>query len=180
MEELINIADEKGNRIGEIEKMEAHMRGVLHEAFSIFIFNDAKQLLLQRRAQHKYHSGGLWTNTCCSHARVGEELESAAHRRLEEEMGFDTGLEEVGTFIYKTDEVGNSLIEHEFDHIFFGYADSNILIAPDPDEVSDWKWMDVDDIRKDIAENPGNHTAWFKMIVHSEYMKLNRKLPIKS
>lgn len=164
MEEFINLVDEKGKRIGEMEKLEAHVKGELHEAFSIFVFNENNELLLQRRALGKYHSGGLWTNTCCSHARVGEDVESAAHRRLAEEMGFDCGLKEAGIFKYRSEDVGNGLIEHEFDHIFIGNIGA-ADIAPDPREVAEWKWMDVDGIKSDISENPSEYTAWFKMIM---------------
>lgn len=136
MQEIINTVDEAGNRIGSLEKIEAHVKGVLHEAFSIFIFNSQNKLLLQKRAEKKYHSGGLWTNTCCGHARVGESLHNAATRRLNEEMGITTPIKEVFHFTYKA-SFSNGLTEHEFDHVFIGYY--NDLIKPNPDEADDCK-----------------------------------------
>ena len=167
MEEIINLVDEKGNRIGEIEKMKAHVEGKLHEAFSIFVFNNKNELLLQRRAHHKYHSGGLLTNTCCSHPRVGENLEAATHRRLIEEMGFDCELKRNRVFSYRADNVGNSLIENEFDYLFFGHMNDDVVILPNPDEVAECKWMSLDSIKSDIVEKHENYTAWFKMIIGS-------------
>jgi len=157
----IILVDEKDNQIGQMDKLEVHQKGLLHRAFSIFIFNDSNQLLLQKRAIDKYHSGGLWTNTCCSHPEEGESLDDACSRRLEEEMGFKTKFNFVTSFIYKA-ELDNQLTEHEFDHVFIGTYNA----APDPNsyEVSDWKYMDLTELERDIETNPNNYTIWFRII----------------
>lgn len=160
MQEKVILVDEYDRETGEMEKMEAHMKGKLHRAFSVFIFNGKGEMMLQRRALSKYHSPGLWTNTCCSHPRKGEEVSNAAHRRLVEEMGFDTKINKVFDFRYKS-EVGQGLIEHEFDHVFLGYYDSRPEI--NPAEVEEWKYMTMEDIEKDISEQPEIYTVWFKI-----------------
>lgn len=162
---LINLVDTNGKRIGKIEKMEAHLKGELHEAFSIFIFNSKKELLLQKRNISKYHSGGLWSNTCCSHAQVDEPLTVAIHRRLKEELGFDCEMKEVHSFTYRV-QFSNGLTEHEFDHMFIGFAD-NVTIIPNPDEVSDYLWMSLEDLRLDIENNPQKYTEWLKIVTSS-------------
>lgn len=155
---LVNQADEQ---LGTMPKMEAHEKGVLHRAFSVFVMNSGGEIMLQQRAAHKYHSPSLWTNTCCSHQRVGESNIEAGVRRLEEEMGFVTELKELFSFVYKAD-FDNGLTEHELDHVMLGYYND----APEinPSEVSGWKWMLPRDIKNDIALNPDNYTAWFKII----------------
>lgn len=163
-EDLINLVDESGTRIGTVEKFEAHKTGVLHEAFSIFVFNKNKELLLQSRNLLKYHSGGLWSNTCCSHARVGEELEIATHRRLQEEMGIDCDLKKLFTFTYKV-PLENGLIEHEFDHVFIGYFDDMPNI--NPEEASEFKWIDLETLKNDVETNPDLYTAWLKIIINN-------------
>jgi isopentenyl-diphosphate delta-isomerase len=165
-EETINLVDEAGNRIGSIGKMEAHIKGKLHEAFSLFIFNDIKELLLQRRAEGKYHSGGLWSNTCCSHPRLGESLGVATHRRLEEEMGFDCDLKEIFSFTYKA-KLSNLLVENEFDHVFIGHVGMFTKITPNLAEVSDYKWSSIPKLREDIQANPQEYTEWFKIALAS-------------
>jgi len=160
-EELVILVNEKDEQIGLMPKMEAHEKAVLHRAFSVFILNDKGELMLQQRALHKYHSPGLWTNTCCSHQRDKETSLGAGKRRLQEEMGFVTNLEERASFIYKA-PFDNGLTEHEFDHILVGHY--NESPNPNPDEVADWKWMAISDIEKDIAKNPNTYTAWFKII----------------
>jgi len=160
MEEKIILVDEKDNEIGAEEKIKTHQEGKLHRAFSIFVFNSQSELLLQRRAEDKYHSGGLWTNTCCSHPREGEELEDAVHRRLQEELGFDCELKEAFSFIYRK-EFDNGLTEHELDHVFVGECEAEP--NPDPAEVSEWKWITLDGLNKDIKENPDNYTYWLKV-----------------
>jgi isopentenyl-diphosphate delta-isomerase len=157
---LVNEADEPQ---GLMEKMEAHEKGLLHRAFSVFVFNEKNELLLQQRAKSKYHSGGLWTNTCCSHPRHGEKNLDAAHRRLMEEMGFDCDLEKLTDFVYRA-ELDHGLTEHEFDHVFVGRWQG----VPDinTDEVESYKWMDVEAVERDIAENPDRYTEWFKIIYH--------------
>ncbi|RLJ08892.1 MAG: isopentenyl-diphosphate delta-isomerase [Candidatus Aenigmatarchaeota archaeon] len=160
MEKVI-LVDEKDNEIGTEEKIKAHQNGgKLHRAFSIFIFNSQGQMLIHRRAAIKYHSPGLWTNACCSHPRPGESLKEAVHRRLKEEMGFDCELEESFSFIYKAD-VGNGLTEWEFDHVFTGRFDGEP--EPNPKEVDDWKWMNIDELKKDIEQNPEKYTPWFRI-----------------
>ncbi len=159
MEKVI-LVDNQDNALGEMEKQEAHVKGVLHRAFSIFIFNTKKELLLHQRAYQKYHSGGLWTNTCCSHPRPDEETKDAANRRLMEEMGISCELRKQFSFIYKA-ELDNNLYEHELDHVFFGTTNDHPLI--NKEEVADYKYMTISDIQKDIIKNPSLYTAWFKI-----------------
>ena len=161
MSEFVVLVDENDQDLELMEKMEAHEKGLLHRAFSVFILNDKGELMLQRRALEKYHSGGLWTNTCCSHPRQGETVEAAAHRRLMEEMGFDCNIEKAFDFIYRA-ELDKGLTEHEVDHLFIGHFSGQPQI--NPDEVAEWKWLGIDDVRKDLAENPQNYTAWFSII----------------
>jgi len=156
---LVNKHDEE---IGTMEKMEAHLQGMLHRAFSILIFNSQRKLLIHRRAFGKYHSEGLWTNTCCSHPFPGEDLVEAANRRLREEMGMKTSLAPLFSFIYRA-ELENDLVEHELDHVLIGFTDDQPRV--NPDEVSDYKWMAMYEIEEDIEKNPGNYTAWFKKII---------------
>jgi isopentenyl-diphosphate delta-isomerase len=152
---LVNENDEP---IGAMEKIEAHKKGLLHRAFSIFIFNDKGELLLQRRALGKYHSGGLWTNSCCGHPQPGEETKKAAQRRLQEEMGFSTPLEKIFDFIYKTD-FGNGLTEYEFDHVLAGRYEGEI--GHDHDEVMDYCYKDLRDISSSLEERPEKFSKWF-------------------
>jgi len=169
MEEKVILVDKQDNPIGLMPKMEAHEKGVLHRAFSVFILNNAGDLMLQQRALHKYHSPGLWTNTCCSHQRDGESNIAAGQRRLYEEMGFVTPLREVTSFIYKA-SFDNGLTEHELDHIMIGqYNDEPII---NPDEVADWKWMPIDAVRDDINQHPQNYTVWFIIIFEQFYEKI--------
>lgn len=166
MAEYVILVDEQDRKLGLMEKIEAHEKGVLHRAFSVFILNHKNQLLLQQRALHKYHSGGLWTNTCCSHPRDGETNIEAAHRRLQEEMGMDAPLEKLLHFVYRA-EFDNNMIEHELDHVFVGKCDANPVI--NPDEVEAYKWMDLDELKADIEKNPQLYTAWFKIIFNEYY-----------
>lgn len=154
------LVDRMGREIGTQEKMQAHREGKLHSAFSIFVFNTVGELLLQRRARTKYHSGGLWTNTCCSHPRPGESCHRAASRRLHEEMGFDCRLTGLFTFLYHT-QLDNNLFEHELDQVFVGCYDGQP--TPNPREVEDWKWMNISVLKQDIRENSENYTYWFKL-----------------
>ena len=169
-EEKVVLVDLKDNQIGLMPKMEAHEKAVLHRAFSVFIFNSRNELMLQQRASHKYHSPDLWTNTCCSHQRHGESNIEAGKRRLFEEMGFVTELEEKTSFIYKA-PFDNGLTEHELDHIMVGYYDD----APslNQEEVKDWKWMSLEDVKNDIIINPSSYTAWFKIIFDKFYKYIN-------
>lgn len=169
-EELVILVDQEDNKIGLMPKMEAHEKAVLHRAFSVFIFNKNKELMLQKRALHKYHSPGLWTNTCCSHQRDGESNIEAGTRRLMEEMGFIVSLRETTSFIYKA-PFDNGLTEHELDHILIGDYESDPVI--NEDEVASWKWMPLEEVKGDIKFNPDNYTAWFKIIFDKFYSYLN-------
>jgi isopentenyl-diphosphate delta-isomerase len=160
---LVTINDEP---IGLMNKLEAHEKAVLHRAFSVFVLNDKNEVMLQQRAQHKYHSPLLWTNTCCSHQRAGETNIEAGKRRLEEEMGFVTELKELFHFIYKA-PFDNGLTEHELDHVMIGYYNGEPVI--NPDEVEHWKWMDIEAIRIDMKSNPEHYTVWFKIIFNEFY-----------
>jgi isopentenyl-diphosphate Delta-isomerase len=154
------LVDEQDNELGLMEKMEAHEKALLHRAFSVFIFNDAGQMLLQQRAYNKYHSGGLWTNACCSHPLPGESVADAAQRRLMEEMGFTTPLNKAFAFVYKA-PFDNGLVEHEFDHVFTGYHNGSI--APNEAEVQDYCYQTMDEIKQGIAAQPHRFTEWFKI-----------------
>lgn len=158
--EYVVLVNENDQPLGGMEKMEAHEKGVLHRAFSVFIFNSQGNMLLQKRADEKYHSPGLWTNTVCSHPRTDEKTIDAAHRRIVEEMGFDCEFEEVFSFVYKSN-VGQGLIEHEFDHVFMGASDT--LPNPNSEEVGDFKYVNLDWLVKDIKDHPDNYTVWFKI-----------------
>ena len=149
-EEKVILVDKNDNQVGLMPKLEAHEKGLLHRAFSIFIFNSRYELLLQKRASSKYHSGGLWTNTCCSHPREGEDTLDAANRRLDEEMGIKTSLRKVYDFIYKA-ELDNQLTEHEFDHVFYGVCDRDPIL--NKDEAEDFKWVDMETLNNDIIKN---------------------------
>ncbi len=155
------LVDQNDIPTGTMEKMEAHQKGLLHRAYSIFIFNSKKELLLQRRALNKYHSGGLWTNTCCSHPLPQENLKESAQKRLKEEMGFDCILNHSFHFIYKT-ELDNKLTEHELDHVFIGYYDKSPEL--NIQEAMDWKYLGINEIKHSIESNPEQYTAWFKII----------------
>lgn len=161
-EEKVILVDNKNNQIGLMPKMEAHIKGVLHRAFSIIIFNSKSEILLQKRASTKYHTPNLWSNTCCSHQRDGECNITAGRRRLIEEMGFVTELYEFDSFIYKVN-FSSGLIEHEYDHIMLGLYDKDPLL--NPKEVDDFRWISIDDLSSDIKNNPDIYTAWFKIII---------------
>lgn len=158
--EFVILVDNNDRQIGLMEKQAAHIGPHLHRAFSVFIFNSKGELLMQQRALSKYHSPGLWTNTCCSHPRSGETLEEATSRRLMEEMGMTCPMHEVYTFIYKA-PVGQGLTEHEFDHVFIGQSDDIPNI--NTDEVASWKYMRLDDLKKDLELYPELYTEWFKI-----------------
>ena len=159
MAQVILVNDQE-HPIGVMDKMEAHEKGLLHRAFSIFIFNSKSEMLLQQRALTKYHSGGLWTNACCSHPSPGENTANAAQRRLLEEMGFETDLKETFSFIYKTG-FDNGLTEHEVDHVYTGSYDGPI--APDVEEVNQFAYRPMDVIKKSITDEPHLYTSWFKI-----------------
>ena len=170
-EEKVILVDKNDNQVGLMPKLEAHEKGVLHRAFSIFIFNSNYELLLQKRASSKYHSGGLWTNTCCSHPREGEDILDAANRRLDEEMGIKTSLRKVYDFIYKA-ELDNQLTEHEFDHVFYGVCDNDPIL--NKDEAEDFKWVDMETLNNDIIKNEDNYTVWFKIAFEYFYNYLKK------
>jgi len=157
--ERVILVDEEDRDLGADEKAAAHAAGRLHRAFSIFVFDRSGRLLLQRRAAGKYHSGGQWSNTCCGHPRPGEELEEAARRRLREEMGFECPLVKVGTYRY-TARLDNGLIENELDHLLAGEFDG--APAPDPGEAEDWRWVDPDALRREIAAASQRFTPWLR------------------
>ena len=168
-EEQVILVNENDEKIGLMPKQEAHEKGVLHRAFSVFIFNGKNELMLQQRALHKYHSPGLWTNTCCSHQRDGETTLQAGKRRLFEEMGFHTDLKETTSFIYKA-PFDNGLTEHELDHILVGTFKGIPNI--NKEEVASWRWMDLEEVKNDIQKNPEIYTAWFKIIFDKFYQHL--------
>jgi isopentenyl-diphosphate delta-isomerase len=172
MEEQVILVNEKDEPIGLMGKMEAHEKGLLHRAFSVFIFNSKQEVLLQQRAACKYHSPNLWTNTCCSHPRAGETNQQAGERRLQEEMGLQVPLQEVFSFIYKA-PFDNGLTEHEYDHVLIGYSDAQPQI--NPEEVASWKWLSLEAIKEDILQAPERYTAWFKIIFEEFYHHLLSK-----
>lgn len=156
------LVDENDQPIGIEDKLKAHQNGGrLHRAFSVFVFNTAGQLLLQRRSRRKYHFGGLWTNACCSHPNAGESIEQAAQSRLNGEFGFDVPLAEAFSFIYRASDAASGLTEHEFDHVLIGRFDGQP--RPNPEEIDDWKWVVPSDLREDVARHPQDYTPWFKI-----------------
>ncbi|WP_430883448.1 isopentenyl-diphosphate Delta-isomerase [Fusibacter sp. JL216-2] len=161
--EYVILVDENDKATGQMEKMEAHHKGVLHRAFSVFLHDGNGNVLLQRRALSKYHSGGLWTNACCSHPRQGESVEKAAHRRLMEELGVDCPVKEVSTFLYRA-ELDKGMIEHEFDHVLTGVIDPDDFPF-NPEEVDSVDWMAFDNLVEDIEKNPSKYTVWFQIIM---------------
>ncbi len=170
IEEQVILVNENDEQIGLMPKLEAHKKALLHRAFSVFIFNDKNELMLQQRAASKYHSPNLWTNTCCSHQREGESNIEAGKRRLKEEMGFVTELNETTSFIYKA-PFDNGLTEHEYDHIMIGYFNEDPKI--NVEEVADWKWKDLEEVKVDMALHPELYTKWFKIIFSKFYDYIN-------
>jgi isopentenyl-diphosphate delta-isomerase len=165
MTEVI-LVDANDNAIGTMEKMEAHEKGLLHRAFSVLIFNSKGELLIQKRASTKYHSGGLWTNTCCSHPTPQESIEQAAKRRLKEEMGIEAEPTFTYKFIYKTD-LDKNLIEYEVDHVLTAQFDGEPKV--NENEVEDWKYVSLKELQRDAQDNPHLYTEWFKLILkHQE------------
>ena len=161
-QERVILVDEKDNVIGSCEKLEAHKRGLLHRAFSVILINHNGEILLQKRASSKYHDGGLWSNTCCSHPRLNEETEDAALRRLEEEMGINCSIQYGFNLLYQAD-MGNGLIEHEFDHVYTGFFDQ--APNPNPSEVEDWKFASVKEVMNEMILSPEKFTPWFRIIL---------------
>lgn len=170
MSEQIILVDEENNVLGEMEKMEVHEKGLLHRAFSVMIFNDKKEILIHKRAKEKYHCGGLWTNACCSHPRRNETVVEAGQRRLKEEMGFEIDeLKEHHSFIYKA-PFDNGLTEHELDFLLTGRY--NEAPMPNAEEVEDWKYMEVSELKKDVVEQPELYTPWFRIIMKDHLEKI--------
>ena len=158
MEEHVVLVDETDRPIGTEAKLAAHLSGALHRAFSVFVFyRTGNLLLLQRRARTKYHSGGFWANTCCGHPRPGESVHGAAMRRLREEMGLGCELRPLTAFRYRA-EVGNGLVEHEYDHILVGHYDG--APSPNPDEVEDWRWVTLNELTAEILRHTDRFAAW--------------------
>jgi isopentenyl-diphosphate delta-isomerase len=173
-EEKVILVNQNDEEIGTMPKMEAHEKAVLHRAFSVFLMNAKGETMLQQRAAEKYHSPLLWTNTCCSHQRLGESNIQAGKRRLMEEMGIEADLKELFHFIYKA-PFDNGLTEHELDHVMIGSFEGEPEI--NPEEVAGWKWMKPEDIRQDIEAFPDKYTAWFKIIFEKFYDHLIQNQP---
>ncbi len=160
MIEQIILVDKKDNQVGVGEKLDVHIKGSLHRAFSVFIFNSKGEMMLQKRAVTKYHGGGLWTNTCCGHPRPGEDVVSAAMRRLKEEMGFSCYLQKMFDYVYKV-KLDKGMTEHEFLHVYRGTFDGKPVL--NSAEADGWKWVDVKELKNDIKTNPEIYTPWFKL-----------------
>jgi isopentenyl-diphosphate Delta-isomerase len=158
-EERVILVDERDREIGTAPKLRAHREGALHRAISVFVLNGRGEMLLQRRAHAKYHSGGLWSNACCSHPRPGEETAAAAARRLKEEMGLRTPLRWVHSFTYRA-ALADGLWEHEYDHVFVGRTDADP--RPDPGEVAEWRWVAIDELSRELERHPERFTVWFR------------------
>jgi isopentenyl-diphosphate delta-isomerase, type 1 len=161
------LVDQDDNIVGYADKLEAHRRGLLHRAFSVLLYNDQGELLIQKRAATKYHAGGLWANTCCGHPYAGEKKDEAAIRRTKEELGIVIDVEPL-THIYYKKAVDDGMVEHEYVHVFQAHYQDQI-IRPDPSEVSAIKWMKPADLRKDIAANPEAYAAWFRHYMEEFY-----------
>ncbi len=162
MEDILILVDDNDQQIGRMGKEEAHARGVKHRAFSVFLFNKNNELLIQQRAFSKYHTPGLWANTCCSHPRDGETTQEATHRRLIFEMGIDAPLTHVYEMAYEA-HFDNGVIENEYDHVYLGRYDENPV--PNADEVNDYRWISLDDLKFEMETEPEKYTFWFKKII---------------
>jgi isopentenyl-diphosphate delta-isomerase len=165
MSERVILVDEQDRELGVGEKLQTHRDGALHRAFSVFVFDSAGRLLLQKRAREKYHSGGLWSNTCCGHPRPGEATQAAARRRLFEEMGFDCEPRAAFGFLYRA-ELAGGLVEHEYDHVFLGRFDG--VPAPDAGEVEDWRWLTLGELRAELASRPEAYSYWLRVALATE------------
>lgn len=168
-QDLLILVDQNDIQTGTMPKLEAHQKGLLHRAFSILVSNSSNELLIHKRAEGKYHSENLWTNTCCSHPFPGETILEAAHRRLQEEMGFDCPLEKQFDFIYRK-ALDNDLIEHELDHVLTGKF--NGIPNPDPEEVAEFRWISKEALKKEMENHPENFTYWFKIIMQEHLDKI--------
>ena len=172
MNDLLILVDENDQEIGSMEKLAVHQSGRLHRAFSVFVFNSKGELLLQQRAENKYHSGGLWTNTCCSHPVNGETIKETIRKRLKDEMGIECETDFQFSFIYKT-QFENGLTEHELDHVYFGKSDETPV--PNDLEAKSWKYISLEDLQNDIQNNPNNYTAWLKICLPEVIKKIDQK-----
>lgn len=168
LEEVI-LVDENDQPIGLMEKQQAHVEGRLHRAFSVLVFNKQGEMLIHQRALDKYHCGGLWSNACCSHPREHESVIEAAQRRIQEEMGFTTAMEHIDSFIYKV-TFENGLTEHEYDHILVANYDA--APKPNPNEVADWKYLSLEQIKKDVKMYPEKYTYWFQELINTHLHKI--------
>lgn len=167
------LVDEQDRPLGTCEKLAGHRgQGQLHRAFSVFIFDSTGRMLLQRRADAKYHFGGLWTNACCSHPRAGHDVAAAARARLLEEFGFDVPLTRLFSFVYRAEDPISGLVEHEYDHVFLGRFDGQPL--PNPAEIGAWKWVDPADLLRDVEANSARYTPWFKIALDRVIAHLNQ------
>lgn len=170
---FVVLVDEFDQEIGIIDKLEAHKQGKLHRAFSVFIFNNNMELLLQRRAFEKYHSQGLWSNTCCSHPMQGESIISAGERRLKDELGMSCKLKQTFSFNYRA-QVDNNLVEHEIDHVLIGF--SNETPHLNHDEAIAFKWQNLNNLKKDIENNPRDYTQWLKIVIDKYFTQLKTQI----
>lgn len=168
--EKVVLVDEQDNELGSMEKMEAHNKGVLHRAFSVLLFNSKGEVLLQKRSSNKYHSAGLWTNTCCSHPKPSEKMEDAVARRLKEEMGIEIQPEYAYKFLYKV-KLDNNLVEHELDHVYVGLFNDEPII--NSHEVENWKFVGLAEVKKDILQNPKAYTYWFRLIMNHPELEVS-------
>lgn len=171
------LVDENDQEIGFMEKLQAHELGLLHRAFSVFIFNNKHELLLQRRSEIKYHTPSMWTNTCCSHPQPNEDLLQAAKKRLEEEMGITCELNKSFSFLYKV-EMENQLVENEIDHVFIGFSNDNPIL--NTDEASSHQWISLENLKKNIQNTPEQYTPWLKIIMTDHYANLLKQSHVKS
>ena len=177
MNNFLILVDENDKQWGKLEKLLVHQLGLLHRAFSVFIFNRKGELLLQQRAEEKYHSGGLWTNTCCSHPQYGEATPDAIRRRLFDEMGMQCRTNFAFSFVYKAN-FDNGLTEHEFDHVYFGLSDD--IPLPEKTEVKDWKYMTIPALEEDIAGHPEGYTEWLKICLPDVKKHFNKIITSKT
>lgn len=175
MEELLILVDENDKELGEMEKLSMHQQGLLHRAFSIFVFNSKGEFLIQQRADEKYHSAGLWSNTCCSHPRKGESTVYGCNRRLEEEMGLKCDLEFKFSFTYKI-QLEDGLTEHEFDHVYFGISDESPIL--NVNEVKAWKYISLNNLKQQIEMFPQLYSAWLKICLPKVIEHFDKKLEV--
>lgn len=171
MEQELILVDEENSITGYGKKLEVHQKGLLHRAFSIFVVNKKGELMLQKRAIEKYHSGGLWANTCCSHPLKGEERETVIHKKLVQEMGFDCELKSLFKFIYRA-ELDNDMIEYELDQVYIGFYEEDP--KPNPEEVCEWKWMDIELLKNDLMKSPNIYVYWLKAAFDEFYLNYKK------